>query len=120
MAVPTARQAPRYRQAADRLAEQIASGELPAHSRLPSERAIAEQFGLSRMTARQAVEHLVRRGLVYRRPGSGTYVAAPRIVHTLERLAGFSEQMRAQGIEPSGRVLEMALTDRVDPAASDA
>lgn len=119
MAAPIARQAPRYRQAADRLAAQIASGELPVHSRLPSERTIAEQYGLSRMTARQAVEFLVRRGLVYRRPGSGTYVAAPRIVHSLQRLAGFSEQMRAQGIEPSGRVLEMTLSDRIgDDAAA--
>jgi len=68
------RATPRYRVAADQLAEQIQSGELAAHSRVPSERTVAEQFGLSRMTARQAVEHLVRQGLVYRRPGSGTYV----------------------------------------------
>ena len=116
----TAARRPRYRQAADHLAERIASGELPPHTRLPSERSIAEQFGLSRMTARHAVEYLVRRGLVYRRPGSGTYVAAPRIVHSLQRLAGFSEQMRAQGIAPAGRVLETALTDRLDPEATEA
>jgi GntR family transcriptional regulator len=120
MAMTAVRRAPRYREAADALAERIGSGDLGPHTRLPSERTIADQFGLSRMTARQAVEHLVRRGLVYRRPGSGTYVAAPRIVHTLQRLAGFSEQMRAQGIEPSGRVLEVALTDRVDPEAAGA
>ena len=63
------------------------------------------------MTARQAVELLARRGAVYRRPGSGTFVASGRIVHTLQRLAGFSEQMRAQGIAPSGRVLEVALQE---------
>jgi DNA-binding GntR family transcriptional regulator len=111
---------PRYRVAADQLAEQIQSGKLVAHSRVPSERLVAEQFGLSRMTARQAIEYLVRQGLVYRRPGSGTYVSPPRVVHTLERLAGFSEQMRAQGIEPSGRVLEMVLSDGVDPTAQAA
>jgi DNA-binding GntR family transcriptional regulator len=119
MVVTTVRH-PRYRQAAEQLAERIASGELAPHTRLPSERTIAEQFGLSRMTARQAVEYLARRGLVYRRPGSGTYVAAPRIEHTLQRLAGFSEQMRAQGITPSGRVLEMSLTAQLDPDAADA
>jgi GntR family transcriptional regulator len=106
------RTTPRYRVAADRLAELIQSGELAAHSRVPSERTVAEQFGLSRM--------LVRQGLVYRRPGSGTYVSPPRVVHTLQRLAGFSEQMRAQGIEPTGRVLEMVLADGVDPAARSA
>lgn len=64
------------------------------------------------MTARHAVELLARRGTVYRRPGSGTFVASGRIVHTLQRLAGFSEQMRAQGISPSGRVLEVTLQRR--------
>ncbi len=107
----TPRSVPRYRQAADQLAQQITTGELPPHSRLSSERAIADEFGLSRMTARQAVELLVRRGVVYRRPGAGTFVSPPRIVHTLQRLAGFSEQMRAQGIEPAGRVLCLELTD---------
>ena len=72
------------------------------------------------MTARQAVELLVRRGTVYRRPGSGTFVSPPRVVHTLQRLAGFSEQMRAQGIEPSARVLEMRRTRRVDAQARSA
>lgn len=100
-------EAPRYREVADALHRQIADGELGSHDRLESEREIAERFGLSRMTARQAVELLVRRGVVYRRPGSGTYVSPPRVVHSLERLAGFSEQMRLQGIRPGGRVLEM-------------
>ncbi len=107
-------EAPRYRQVADVLQRRIAAGEPGFSTRLPSERAIAEEFGLSRMTARQAVELLARRGAVYRRPGSGTFVASSRIVHTLQRLAGFSEQMRAQGIEPGGRVLGVSLRD--DPS----
>ena len=111
---------PRYREVADALEQQIASGELPPGGRVPSERAIAERFGLSRMTARQAVELLVRRGVVYRRPGSGTYVAAPRVEHTLQRLLGFTEQMRAQGVEPSGRVLEVGLAPVGDPVVASA
>jgi GntR family transcriptional regulator len=109
--------APRYRQVADALQRGIATGDLGSHDRLASERSIADRFGLSRMTARQAVELLVRRGVVYRRPGSGTFVSPPRIVHTLQRLAGFSEQMRRQEIHPSGRVLRMGCSARIDPAA---
>jgi GntR family transcriptional regulator len=108
---------PRYREVADALERRIAAGELGSHDRLASEREIADRFGLSRMTARQAVELLVRRGVVYRRPGSGTYVSPPRVVHSLQRLAGFSEQMRVQGVHPSGRVLEMRSTDATDAAA---
>jgi GntR family transcriptional regulator len=113
-------EAPRYREVADALQRQIAAGRLGSHDRLASERAIADRFGLSRMTARQAVELLVRRGVVYRRPGSGTYVAPPRVVHSLQRLAGFSEQMRLQGVHPSGRVLEMRCTDEPGAAARHA
>jgi GntR family transcriptional regulator len=109
-------EAPRYRQVADALQRQIAAGEMGPHDRLSSEREIADRFGLSRMTARQAVELLVRRGVVYRRPGSGTFVAPPRVVHSLQRLAGFSEQMRLQGIRPGGRVLEMRAA--ADPGAA--
>jgi GntR family transcriptional regulator len=112
-----AQAAPRYRQVAAELERAIATGGLKPHDRLASERAIAEKHGLSRMTARQAIELLVRRGTVYRRPGSGTFVSPPRVAHTLQRLAGFSEQMRAQGIAPSARVLEMRRTQRVDAEA---
>jgi GntR family transcriptional regulator len=118
MAANSTRSAPRYRQVADRLAAEIESGGLQPGSRVPSERTIAERHSLSRMTARQAVELLVRRGLVTRRPGSGTYVAPARVEHTLQRFAGFSEQMRAQGIEPGGRVLMLKLLtgERADAA----
>src|SRR6478672_5942517 len=112
--------APRYRQVAAELERAIAAGGLRPHDRLASERAIAERHGLSRLTARQAVELLVRRVTDYRRPGSGTFVSPPRVLHTLQRLPGFSEQMRAQGIEPSARVLEMRRTQRVDAQARSA
>jgi GntR family transcriptional regulator len=112
--------APRYRQVADLLQSGIVSGALQAGQRVPSERSIAEQHGLSRMTARQAVELLVRRGVVYRRPGSGTYVAPARVEHTLQRFAGFSEQMQSQGIEPSARVLSLQLSEEDDPDVEQA
>src|SRR5436305_7066518 len=111
MPTGVARSSPRYRVVAGSLAAAIISGDMRPGERVPSERVIAERHGLSRMTARQAVELLVRRGLVYRRPGSGTYVAPARVEHTLQRFAGFSEQMRAQGIEPGGRVLAVRAVD---------
>ncbi|MGZ4430063.1 MAG: GntR family transcriptional regulator [Gaiellales bacterium] len=118
--VADVRGVPRYREVADQLQSRITGGDLAPGQRIPSERAVAEEFGISRMTARQAVELLVRRGVVYRRPGSGTFVAPARIEHSLQRLAGFSEQMREQGIEPSGRVLASRLIQRVEPDARTA
>ena len=67
----------RYEWVADQIAAQIATGQLVAHTALPSERQLAEAFGVSLGTARQATRLLQRRGLVITVPSKGTYVAPP-------------------------------------------
>ncbi|GAA3360502.1 hypothetical protein GCM10017744_043410 [Streptomyces antimycoticus] len=52
----------------------ILSGELPPGSRVPPERELAESLGVSRGSVREALRALASRGLVARRPGSGTVV----------------------------------------------
>ena len=71
---------------------------------VPSERELAERFGISRMTVRQAVDSLVSSGMLERRRGSGTYVRAPK-VHVQSRISSFSEEMRQRGMIPDTRVL---------------
>ncbi|MCC6793361.1 MAG: PLP-dependent aminotransferase family protein [Thermomicrobiales bacterium] len=67
---------PLFRQLADALAEEITTGVLSAGSRLPSERELAEQLGLSRTTAMNAYRELEARGMVRGQVGRGTYVCA--------------------------------------------
>ncbi len=67
---------PRYRQLYDVLATAIASGDLPAGSRLPSERDLAAQLGVSRTTVVNAYRELESRGLVRGHVGRGTFVSA--------------------------------------------
>ncbi|MCO6672098.1 GntR family transcriptional regulator [Cutibacterium avidum] len=71
---------------------------------VPSERELAERFGVSRMTVRQAVDSLVSSGRLERRRGSGTYVRAPK-VDVQSRISSFSEEMRQRGMIPDTRVL---------------
>ena len=71
---------------------------------VPSERELAERFGISRMTVRQAVDSLVSSGMLERRRGSGTYVRAPK-VDVQSRISSFSEEMRQRGMIPGTRVL---------------
>ena len=59
---------------ASNLRRQITSGTFLVNERLPAERAIAEQFGVSRGTVRDALHQLEHNGFVERRAGSGTYV----------------------------------------------
>ena len=65
---------PVYLQLEQYLNGQIAAGTLRPGDVIPSENALCQQFAISRMTARKAVDYLVRQGKVERRRGQGTFV----------------------------------------------
>jgi GntR family transcriptional regulator len=110
-----------YGQIEDWLAGQIAAGALVPGDRLPTEKDLAEWFGVSRMTLRHALAELARRGLVSRTMGrhGGTFVAAPKLEQDLTTLAGFSEQLRRHGMVAGARVLSATLRP-AGPAAGAA
>jgi len=63
-----------YEQLADRIRHQILEGQITTGDRLPNERQLAEQFGVSRTVVREALKALKQEGLVEVRPGLGTFV----------------------------------------------
>lgn len=95
---------PLYLQLARHLADAVREGRYRPDEALPSERALSESLGLSRVTTRKAIDQLALQGLIVRRRGSGNYIA-PRIEQPLSRLTSFSEQLRARGYTPSSRWL---------------
>lgn len=99
---------PLYSQLYTRLAERISSGELKAGDRLPPERELAESMNVSRITARQAIDALAEKGLVYREQGRGTFVAEPKM-HGLIGFTSFSEDLRQRGFHPSSHILVQEL-----------
>lgn len=99
----------------ERLTERIESSAIGLGERLPSERELAEGFGVSRMTVRQALASLEARGLLERGVGRGTFVRRAKIEHDLMRVAGFSEVVERQGLAPSARVT--SIDQRLAPAA---
>jgi GntR family transcriptional regulator len=82
----------------------LVTHELTVGDTIPSERLLCEQFGVSRMTVRQAVDALVVEGLLAREQGRGTFVA-PMKVDLEVRLASFGEEMQRRGMAPSSKVL---------------
>ncbi|MFL5840379.1 MAG: GntR family transcriptional regulator [Thermoleophilaceae bacterium] len=93
---------PKGEQLRDIVSELIAS--LEPGASLPSERELAERYGIARMTVRTEVDKLVADGLVYRIHGRGTFVAAPRVTQAMT-LSSFSEDMRERGLAPGSQIL---------------
>ena len=96
---------PIYRQIAEKIAAEIEAGILPADSRISSERELAERYGISRMTARAAINILVQRGLIVRRSRSRAYVAQPKYRFDLSSRGGLHEQLRKAGVKPGARLI---------------
>lgn len=98
---------PKYRQLAARLETLIRDGELAASTRIPSERLLARQLGVSVITVNSAMNELMNRGLIERRVGSGTYVSELAGSRTCHRRIGFFNHQRIQpGANLIGTMLE--------------
>lgn len=103
-----ATKAPLYWQLASTLRGRIAGGEYPAGAQLPTEGALCQEFGVSRITVRGALDRLTVEGLLRRERGRGTFVAAPPVEHDLVTLNDFAEEMDAAGLTASSIVTHLA------------
>ncbi|GHA34689.1 GntR family transcriptional regulator [Devosia pacifica] len=99
---------PLYMQLASALRVMVERGELRGGEALPSERSLMKATGYSRVTVRSAVEDLFRDGLIYKRPGAGSYVS-PLVDQPLSVLIGFSADMQRRGARASSRLLEKSV-----------
>ncbi len=95
-----------YRQLATQLRQAIARGDYKPGQRIPTEPQLTRRYGVSRITARQAVETLSREGLVIRQQGKGSYVAGPVVHHDLLDLRGIYDELVSQGHDPQTRLLD--------------
>lgn len=102
---------PNYYKVEEYLRGRIRSGKLKPGDPIPPESQLAQKFGISRMTVRQALSRLVFEGVIERHRGRGSFVAEPRLEHT-KMFLSFEEEMRARGAQTAIKLLDM----RTEPA----
>ena len=96
---------PAYIRIHDAIKKEIDEGVWEIGQRLPSERDLADDYEVSRMTLRQAITLLVEEGILERRVGSGTYVASHRVQEKMRGTTSFTEIVRSQGKTPSSQLI---------------
>ena len=105
---------PLYRQLAQHLESAIRSGALKPGDRLESEELLVRRFAVSRITVRLAVDELVRKQLIVRQQGKGTFVTLPAVRHDLKRLHGLLGSLFAQAETASSRPARVVDVARPD------
>src|SRR3954466_4156459 len=99
---------PLYHQLAQSIEHAINTGVLAPGDRLENELSLTSRLGLSRPTARQAIQELVKKGLLVRKRGVGTQVVRSQFRRD-ERLSSINEDLAKAGKRPSTRLLELSV-----------
>ncbi|MDQ4035928.1 MAG: GntR family transcriptional regulator [Chloroflexota bacterium] len=108
---------PRYRAIEQALRVRVAV--LRPGDAMPSDSELCAEFGVSRMTARNAMHRLADEGLILRLPGRGSYVAEPPAHRRADRLMSFSSEMRRRGRVPSSIIVAREIRPAGRAAALD-
>ena len=101
---------PIYIKIHNQLRENIEDGKWKVGERIPAERELANQFSVSRMTLRQAIQELVDEGILERRVGSGTFVANRKVQERMSGVTSFTDLMKSIGKVPSSTTISNHLT----------
>jgi GntR family transcriptional regulator len=114
---------PLYHQLSQAIEHAIATGILAPGDRLENELSLTSRLGLSRPTARQAIQELVKKGMLVRKRGVGTQVVRSQFRRD-ERLSSLNEDLAKAGKRPSTQLLEFSVgeldtdvRDAIDAAA---
>ncbi|SBT45997.1 GntR family transcriptional regulator [Micromonospora narathiwatensis] len=106
---------PKYLVIRDDLIRRIRNGEFAPGDALPGQRHLSDEYGVSLMTLRQALDELCDQGVVEQLPGRGTYVRALPVPYSMGNLRSLADDLRAHGIEVRTRVLSREIV----PAPAD-
>ncbi len=108
---------PLYFQLKSYIEDQIDTGVWEAGTQIPSELELSELFQISRTTIRQAIGELVNERKLERVQGRGTFVSEISIDKQIERVSGFSQDMRTRGLTPTSDILNFEMVNAPEKIA---
>ncbi|UUZ78702.1 GntR family transcriptional regulator [Paenibacillus sp. P26] len=91
--------------------QKIEDEEYKLGDKIPSEREMAQLYGVNRMTVKHAVNRLVEEGYLKRVQGKGTFVVRTRMLRDLETLTGLSATIQDKGLVPSSKVIQSGVVE---------
>lgn len=97
---------PLYYQVKESLLEKIKSNQFKVGDLIPSESELQEEYNVSRITIRRAIQELVQEGHLYTRQGRGTFVSKPKVSQELNLITSWAETMAAMGMRPETKKIE--------------
>jgi GntR family transcriptional regulator len=106
---------PLYRQLANILEREIRSGARQPGTKLPSEKSLTRDFGVSRHVVRSALAEIAKSGLIDQHHGSGSYVSPQKIAKPIAALTSYRASMIAFGLEPDLRII----ANEIVPASAE-
>jgi GntR family transcriptional regulator len=98
---------PLYFQIAEHLRHQMRTQKMRQGNLLTTDERVQQEFGVSRATARKAIDELVDEGLVERVTGKGTFVTEPRLQVPLPLMLSFTEELERRGMRPRTSVISV-------------
>jgi GntR family transcriptional regulator len=97
---------PLYAQLKAAIIDKIRNGALKPGARIASQRDLSEEFAMSHMTVRRALNELLNAGIIYTIPGKGMYVSSEKVEAESSPFVSFSDEMQRRGLQSSSKVIE--------------
>lgn len=97
--------------------DKIETGEWQENAPVPSENKLADEFNVSRMTARRALEELSQKDILVRTKGSGTYVASLKSQGSMFEIRDIADEIKERGHEYTATVIELGEIEAIPPIA---
>lgn len=98
---------PLYLQLEDILLRQIKANVLKVGNKLPTEEELGNQYKVSRVTVRKALDSLSEKCYIERRPGKGSFISEQKIQRSISSVISFTEMCQMQGVKASAKTLRI-------------